>query len=145
MKSSYSDSSGECVCPTGYYSDLVDTEGGSGSSGSGSGSGGSGSGSSRSGFNISLPIISSTGIIPNPIASGTFADLIGRIIDWIINIALFLAPLVIVYGGFIYMTAAGDTNKVSLGKSIILYAVIGFIVALLAKSLVGILKDLVVK
>lgn len=126
----------DCECPTGYYSSLAETKGSSDSSGSGS---------SGSGFNISLPTIFSTGSIPNPIASGSFADLVSRIIDWIINIALILAPLIVVCGGFIYMTAAGDTNKVSQGKNIILYAVIGFIVVLLAKSLIGILIDLVVK
>jgi hypothetical protein len=87
----------------------------------------------------------STGIIENPIESDTFAELVELIINWIINIALVLAPLIVVYGGFIYMTATGDTNKLSQGKNIILYAVIGFIVALLAKSLAGILTGLVVK
>lgn len=87
----------------------------------------------------------STGTIDNPIESETFAQLVELIINWIINIALVLAPLIIVYGGFTYMTAAGDTNKLSQGKNIILYAVIGFIVALLAKSLAGILTKLVVK
>ncbi|MFA5714599.1 MAG: pilin [Candidatus Paceibacterota bacterium] len=87
----------------------------------------------------------STGIIENPIGSDTFKELVELIINWIINIALVLAPLIIVYGGFVYMTATGDTNKISQGKNIILYAVIGFIVALLAKSLAGILTGLVVK
>ena len=150
----YSDSLGKCVCPTGYYSNEAPTVGGS-SSGSGVTSGSTGSGSSTisstytpgnvGGGSLSLPTVTSTGVLTNPITSGSFADLLNRMIDWILNIALVLAPLVIVYGGFIYMTAAGDTSKVTQGKNIVLYAVIGFIVALLAKSLIGIFKDLVVK
>ena len=92
-----------------------------------------------------MPTVTSEGVIANPIAATSFSDLISRIIDWIINVALILAPLIIVYGGFIYMTAAGDTSKISQAKNIILYAVIGFIIALLAKSLAGILAGLVVK
>jgi hypothetical protein len=150
----WSDSLGKCVCPTGYYSNEAPTVGGSSSSSSGS-SNSSGSGSSGSsatytsgnagGGSITLPTVTSTGVIPNPIKSQSFAALIEAVSNWVLNIALVLAPLVVVYGGFIYMTSAGDTNKVSQGKQIILYAVIGFIVALLAKSLVGIFKDLVVK
>ncbi len=87
----------------------------------------------------------STGVIDNPISLGSFADLINAVIKWIIDIALVLAPLIIVYGGFTYITAAGDTTKISKGKQIILYAVMGFILALLAESLVSVIKSLVAK
>jgi len=161
-QATYNYSTGLCDCPTGYSSTAVEyfnntvtdenfdaSEGVSGTgSSSGSGSGGVGSGGSWSvggsytsgnsggSTNITMPTVTSTGILANPIKATSFAALIQGIVDWIINVALVLAPLVIVFGGFIYMTAAGDTNKVSQGKQIILYAVIGFIVALLAKSLV---------
>lgn len=90
-----------------------------------------------------MPTVTSTGTLVNPIKSESFAALIDAIVNWILNIALVLAPLVIVYGGFVYMTAVGDTNKVSQGKQIILYAVIGFIVALLAKSLINMFTKLI--
>ena len=161
-QATYNYSTGLCDCPTGYSSTAVEyfnntvtdenfdaSEGVSGTgSSSGSGSGGVGSGGSWSvggsytsgnsggSTNITMPTVTSTGILANPIKATSFAALIQGIVDWIINVALVLAPLVIVFGGFIYMTAAGDTNKVSQGKQVILYAVIGFIVALLAKSLV---------
>jgi hypothetical protein len=83
--------------------------------------------------------------ITNPIDAETFSDLVDLVIEWILNIAMVLAPLVIVYGGFTYITAAGDTSKMNQAKQIILYAVIGFILALLAWSLVGIFQDLVVR
>jgi len=84
------------------------------------------------------------GKICNPIKYGTFTALFDAIIDWIINIALVLAPLIIVYGGLLHITAAGDPAKSTQGKKVILYAAIGLIVALLAKSLIGILEGLVV-
>jgi hypothetical protein len=149
----WSSSLGKCACPAGYYSNEAPTEGGSSSSsssssGSGSSSGGSsssGSSGSSGSTTITMPTVTSTGILTNPITSTSFTDLIDKVIGWILNIALVLAPLVIVYGGFLYMTAAGDTNKISMAKNIILYAVIGFMVALLAKSLIGIFTGLVVK
>ena len=87
---------------------------------------------------------STGGTIPNPINSTSFTELFNAVIDWIINIALVLAPLIIVYGGFLHITSAGDPAKSSQGKKVILYAAIGLIVALLAKSLIGILEGIVV-
>jgi hypothetical protein len=86
---------------------------------------------------------SGTGIISNPIKATSFSDLINMITKWILDIALVLAPLVIVYGGFTYITAAGDPGKMETGKKIIIYAVIGFILALLATSLVDVFKTFV--
>ncbi|MFA5086346.1 MAG: pilin [Candidatus Paceibacterota bacterium] len=142
-----------CVAAVPSMEDLCTGSGSAwsgGSNWSGGGSGGSSgvssggswstssytSGNSGGSTNITMPTVTSTGALTNPIKAASFSALIQGIVDWIINIALVLAPLVIVFGGFIYMTAAGDTNKVSQGKQVILYAVIGFVVALLAKSLV---------
>ena len=87
----------------------------------------------------------STSSITNPIQAETFVQLVDMVVKWILDIAMVLAPLVIVYGGFTYMTAAGDTGKITQARNIILYAVLGFMLALLASSLVGVFKDLVVK
>jgi hypothetical protein len=86
---------------------------------------------------------SGTGIISNPIKATSFAELINMITKWILDIAMVLAPLIIVYGGFTYITAAGDPGKMETGKKIIIYAVLGFILALLATSLVDVFKTFV--
>ena len=141
------------MCPAGYYSNEASTEGGGsgtgsgddsdsgGGSGTGTGSG-SGTGSGVININVKGPTTASTGSITNPISSGTFAELVDKIVKWILEIAMVLAPLVIVYGGFTYMTAMGEAAKVNTAKQIILYACIGFLLALLASSLINILKGL---
>ncbi|MFZ3054684.1 MAG: pilin [Minisyncoccales bacterium] len=148
VQASFNSTTG-CTCPSGYESDEVDsfndTYGYSGATNStGTSTTGTGTGTGTS-TGITTPTVTSTGTLTNPITSTSFEALLESIIDWILNIAMVLAPLIIVCGGFVYMTAAGDTSKVSQGKNIVLYAVIGFVVALLAKSLIGIFKDLVVK
>jgi len=85
---------------------------------------------------------SSTGSINNPIGSNSFAELVAAVVDWIIGIAMVLAPLVIVYGGFTCMTALDDAGKLKTGKQIILYAILGFLLALIAKSLIDLLVGL---
>jgi hypothetical protein len=91
-----------------------------------------------------IPMVIGAATIENPIQSESFTELFEVIIDWIINIALVIAPLIIVYGGFLHITSAGDPAKSSQGKKVILYAAIGLLVALLAKSLIGILEEIVV-
>ncbi|MFA5431843.1 MAG: hypothetical protein WC319_03105, partial [Candidatus Paceibacterota bacterium] len=86
-------------------------------------------------FIVPLFVMGETGSIGNPIGSNTFAELVAAVVDWIIGIAMVLAPLVIVYGGFTCMTAMDDAGKLKTGKQIILYAILGFLLALIAKSL----------
>ncbi|HNY36070.1 MAG TPA: pilin [Candidatus Pacearchaeota archaeon] len=126
---------GDPVGGTGTGTDTGGT--GTNTGGTGSNTGGTGTNTGGTG--------SSTGGITNPISAETFGDLISMVVKWILDMAMVLAPLVIVYGGLTYMTAAGDTSKVNQAKQIILYAAIGLILALLAWSLIDILKGLVVK
>jgi membrane-anchored glycerophosphoryl diester phosphodiesterase (GDPDase) len=63
------------------------------------------------------------------------------VITWIRNIGLVIAPLLIVYGGFTYITAMGESAKITKAKQILLYAAIGLIVVLLAQSLLGVIKS----
>jgi hypothetical protein len=148
----YNYSTGACSCPSGYSSSDVDmfnstrgissggSSGGSsddGSTGGGSSSGGSSGSSSSSTF--SYETTTSSGTINNPVSYGSFDALLDAVITWIRNIALVVAPLVIVYGGFTYMTAMGDTAKITKGKNIILYAAIGLMIAILAQSLLAVI------
>lgn len=82
--------------------------------------------------------------IPNPVPWDTFEELIGRLIEWIINMALVVAPLIIVFAGFSYATAGGDPSKIEKAKTMLLYAAVGMAVVLLAKSLVDSLKKIIV-
>ena len=84
-----------------------------------------------------------TGELRSPIGHKTFGDLIDAIIKFIFNIALVLAPLFIVIGGFYFVAAAGDPSKIETGKKIIFYTLIGFLIILISRGLVVVLKDLI--
>ena len=45
--------------------------------------------------------------------------------------------VVIIYGGFMYTTSAGDSNKVTKAKNAIMYGIIGLVVAMLAFAIVN--------
>ncbi len=66
------------------------------------------------------------------LVSGALSTLIQRFIRFGLYIIGGLAMLVFVYSGFLYITAAGEESKVGDAKKVMMYAVVGVIVALVA-------------
>ena len=58
---------------------------------------------------------------------------IGKITNWIFFLLMAGAVLVIIYGGFLYITAAGDPSKAEKGKTALTLAIIGIAIALIAR------------
>lgn len=82
--------------------------------------------------------------IKNPLGDdvNSFEDIINKIIDFIFNIALVLAPLMIVWAGGLYITSGGNPDQTTKAKNIILYTLTGFAIILLSKGFVVIIKQL---
>lgn len=59
------------------------------------------------------------------------SDILLTFIDWAIIIVGLLCIIVFIYGGFVYLTAQGETDKIETAKRIIIYAVIGVAVSVL--------------
>lgn len=63
----------------------------------------------------------------------------------IVNVLLLLigaiSVIMIVIGGFKYVTSNGDQNSIASAKNTILYAVIGLIVAIMASAIVNFVVD----
>lgn len=60
--------------------------------------------------------------------SGNIPAIIGRIIRAVLGIVGSLALLVFIYGGLIWMTAAGNEERITQGKNTLIWAVLGLIV-----------------
>lgn len=63
---------------------------------------------------------------------------IARIIVWITGIA---SVLMIIIGGFAYVTSSGDPQRLKGAKDSILYAVIGLVIALSAQMIISFVLD----
>jgi hypothetical protein len=81
-------------------------------------------------------------VIENPIKYGTIPEVIDAIITFLIIISFPLLTGAVIYGGFIIIAAAGDPAKFNKGWQTILYAVFGFIIILLSKGIVLVIKKL---
>ena len=72
-----------------------------------------------------------------PPIQGSVTDIIGKLIDFLLTVALIICPLMIVVGGFFFITSAGDPTKANKGRQIMVYAVIGLVIILISKGLVA--------
>ncbi len=64
-------------------------------------------------------------------------DLIGQIISSVLGIVGSLALVMFIYGGLIWMTAAGNSEQISKGKNILIWATIGLVVIFSSYALVN--------
>ena len=60
--------------------------------------------------------------------------------NWLFMILMLVAVIMIVVGGFLFITASGDPEKAGKAKTYIVYALIGIAIALFAKILPAIIK-----
>lgn len=63
-------------------------------------------------------------------------DTVVNIIQWVLGILALVAVVMIIIGGFQWMTAAGSEERIEKAKKIISSAVIGLIIVLLAWAIV---------
>jgi len=63
-----------------------------------------------------------------------------NITDWIFLVLVALAGIFVIIGAMTLLTASGDPTKVASGRNYILYAMIGLLVAFLAKAVPNIVK-----
>lgn len=85
------------------------------------------------------------GIAPSPPISGAGTDLftiIQTIVNWLTGFLILLAVLFIIWAAFIYLTAAGDTEKVGKANKVLIYAAVAIAVALLSQGIVFIVANL---
>jgi len=80
---------------------------------------------------------------PNPLGANcnNLSCPLATITSFLFTIAIPLCGIFVLVGGFQMMTAAGNPEKFSKGKKTILYAVIGFVVVLLAGSVATLIKN----
>ncbi len=79
----------------------------------------------------------------NPLEKITeFKTIITNIIDSIFNVAIVLAPLMIIIAGFLFVTAGGNPEQTKRAKNIIIWTSVGFFVILLAMGIMGVIQSL---
>lgn len=60
-----------------------------------------------------------------------------RVLKFVLSFLGIVAVIMVIYGGFLYVTAAGDDDKVGTGKKIIMYSIIGIIIIMASFALIN--------
>ena len=70
-------------------------------------------------------------------------DTIYTVTDWVFYIVLAIVIILIIWGAYMIMTAAGAPEKITSGRNFIIWACIGLIIGLLARSIPSIARAIV--
>ncbi len=66
---------------------------------------------------------------------GTVVGWLNTLGDWIFTAIMALAAIILLIGAFGLLTSGGDATKISSAKNLIIWGIIGVIIAILAKGL----------
>lgn len=78
------------------------------------------------------------GAPPKP--GGVPTDIEGGLLNmtnWILGFVSMIAVLMVIWGGVLYLTSAGDESKAESGKKTLTYAFIGLVIAALAYGIIN--------
>ncbi len=79
---------------------------------------------------------------PSPTVSLSWPDFFSNTAGWLLGITVSLVLLFIVIGGLVYITSAGQRERMESGKRIILASLIGFLIIILSVSIIIELKKI---
>lgn len=68
---------------------------------------------------------------------GSFRRLALNIVNFFLYFLGFIAVVMIIYGGILYVTSAGNQENIDKAKKILLYAIVGIVVILLSFAIVN--------
>lgn len=78
----------------------------------------------------------------NPLRSDNLVDIVDRVITIAFWVALSISPIPIIYAGFLFVTAGGQSKNIDTAKSMLLWTVIGLVVIMMARGIVPVLRNL---
>lgn len=70
-------------------------------------------------------------------------EMLKKAAKWLLNIVVLVGVIIIVWAGFTYVTAAGDSDKTKKALNAIIYALLGIAIALLAYWLVNVVLNFI--
>lgn len=85
----------------------------------------------------------SAGQLCNPLKSATITEFLIGIIDVLLIFALPVIVFFIIYSGYLFVTAAGDTSQIEKARTSLTWSIIGGVVVLGAKAIITVIQGTV--
>lgn len=78
--------------------------------------------------------------IDSPTTYRSFSDLMEAIVNYAFGLSFVIAPLMLIIAGFYFVTATGNERQIATGKNILLYTMVGFLIIIMAKGVIGLIQ-----
>jgi hypothetical protein len=88
-------------------------------------------------FALEEPPINFQETVPTEIQIFGQQGIIIMAVNWFFNFVIIIGIIFIIYAGYIYVTSGGDAGKTKKAMQMLMYALIGIAIALLAKALIN--------
>ena len=94
-------------------------------------------------FFITALVLAADDKLVNPLCQGLSADqctlpaIIGRIIKYLMGLLGSVALVMFLYGGFLWLTAAGNETKITKGRETLIWAALGLVLIFASYSIVN--------
>lgn len=82
------------------------------------------------------------GSITNPLNATSFTELINDLAAWIFMIAIPLATLMFLIGGFMFMVSGGNEEKITRAKKTMLWSAVGLAICLIGAGFTYIIGEI---
>ncbi len=92
-----------------------------------------------------MPAVALAGEVIKETGHTSFASFLNGIKNYLLGFVGALVVLVIVYGGFQYITSGGDPEKAKAAKRTLTYAVMGLIFIITAEVILSVLNNSVIE
>ncbi len=81
--------------------------------------------------------------IPNPFGDvSTVSGLLFNIIGFLIVLSIPISMILVVYAGFLYITSAGNEDKIKTAQKTLTWALIGFAIVLIARGVPALIQEI---
>jgi len=89
---------------------------------------------------LSIPVFAETISLPNPLPNiSTPEDLVKKVVNWLLGLVSVIALIVLVIGGFRYLTSGGNEKAMESAKNIITWAVVGLVIILCSAIIINVI------
>lgn len=87
---------------------------------------------------LAAPVLANGGdlVLPKPIPCDTAQCLILGILRYLLGLMAIVATFMFIYGGFMWLSSAGNEKRIQQGKETLSWAAIGIVVILLSWALI---------
>lgn len=83
--------------------------------------------------------------IKNPIGTDNFTTLVQNVLKWVLSVVGGVALLMLIYGGMLYVSSAGDQKQAEQGKKVVTWTIMGLVVILLSYSIIRVVNQIFTK